>query len=394
MPRKTLEVSINPAVLQWARESSGLSIADIAKRVRTSTETVAKWESGERKPTLRALKELAVFLKRPLAAFFLPEPPLEPPLPKDFRVLPGQESLPLSEETRLAIREARRLQGVAAELMREMGIDPTAKIGRTHLQTDPEVVATKEREKLDINLEEQFSWASSHMAFRAWRRAIEEMNVLVFQMRIPLDEARGFSLVDGGPPVIVVNIADSINARIFTLFHEYAHLLLGTAGVCLPEATFADEEAVERFCNHFSGALLVPRDALLEDEEIRALTRSLSISDLQLEQVAARFRVSKQVIWRRLQVLGAIPLKRYRAKLKQWEEQESQKPYRKKLAFGVHPAKRSILQKGPLFTSLVLEAKNLEIITYSDVSDHLSIKVKHLDQVRSLLQVQERGVNA
>jgi Zn-dependent peptidase ImmA (M78 family)/DNA-binding XRE family transcriptional regulator len=393
MARKTLEVDINPAVLKWARESAGLEIKDVAKRIRTSAETVAKWESGERKPTLRALEELAIFLKRPLAAFFLPEPPSEPPMPKDFRVLPSQESLPLSKATRLALREARRLQGVAAELVSEMGLEPIAQIERTSLQADPEEAAAKERERLGVDIEEQFDWTSSHMAFREWRRAIEDLNVLTFQMRMPLSEARGFSLADGGPPVIVVNSVDSINARIFTLFHEYAHLLLGTAGVCLPEVNpEANEQSVERFCNHFCGALLVPKETLLEDEEIRFLSHSSAISDIQLERIAARYRVSKQVIWRRMRIIGLISPTRYQTKLKTWEEEESRKPLRKKPSFGVHPARRSVLQRGPFFTSLVLEARDRDLITHSDVSDYLSIQVKHLDKVRSF--VQERGVNA
>lgn len=395
MPRKTLEVSIKPAVLKWARESAGLSMEDVAKRIRTSTETVAKWESGERRPTLRALEELASFLRRPLAALLLSTPPAELPLPKDFRVLPGQESLSFSKETRLAIREARRLQSVTFELMGAMGMKPYTLIGvgEASLQADPEEVAAKERERLGIDLKEQFSWTSSYMAFREWRRAIEELNVLVFQMRMPVKEARGFSLVDGGLPVIVVNIADSINARIFTLFHEYAHLLLGTAGVCLPQVNpKGHEQGVERFCNHFAGALLVPQDALLSDERVRAKTCFSDVSDRDLEQLARRLRVSKHVIWRRLQISGMIPFKKYQAKLKEWEEEEAQKQPRKRSGFGIPLAKRCIEERGTLFTGLVLKAKERDLITYSDVADYLSIKMKHLDKVRSLLE--EQRINA
>ena len=43
---------------------------------------------------------------------------------------------------------------------------------------------------------------------------------------MPVDDARGFSLTDGEPYVIVVNSADADRARLFTLFHEYAHILL------------------------------------------------------------------------------------------------------------------------------------------------------------------------
>lgn len=394
MPRETLKVSLNSAVLTWARESAGLSVEEVAKRVRTSVENVAKWELGERQPTLRILEDLSVFYKRPLAVFFLPEPPQEPPLPKDFRVLPGKESLPLSKETRLAIREARRLQALATELMKELGLGSEAKIGKTSLKANPEEVAAEERRRLGVGIEEQLSWGNSYLAFYSWRQAIERLNVLIFQLRMPLEEARGFSLLDGELPAIVVNASDAIHARIFTLLHEYGHLLLSTAGVCLPvEGPIAEAitPEVERFCNHFAGALLVPKDALHKDEQVRSIARSITLSDQAIDQIATRFKVSKQVIWRRMQLTGLIPLKKYQTKLEAWEKGETQK-HRRKSSFGVSPAKRCIQEKGPRFTSLVLEAKDRDLITYSDVADYLSIRVKHLEKVQSLIG--EQRMNA
>lgn len=70
MPRKTMEVDVSPAVLKWARESAGASPQDIARRVGTSAEVVREWEAGKKKPTLRSIRELSTFLKRPLAAVF------------------------------------------------------------------------------------------------------------------------------------------------------------------------------------------------------------------------------------------------------------------------------------------------------------------------------------
>jgi len=392
-----LKVHINPAVLKWARESAGLGVQDVAKRIGASVDTVGKWESGEREPTLRVLEELSIFYKRPLAAFFLPAPPQEPPLPTDFRVLPGKESLPLSKKTRLAIREARRLQALATELMKEMGLDIEAKIWKTSLKANPEEVAAEERRRLGVGIEEQLSWGNSYLAFYSWRQAIERLNVLVFQLRMPVEEARGFSLLDGELPAIVVNASDAIHARIFTLLHEYGHLLLSTAGVCLPvEGPIAEAitPEVEKFCNHFAGALLVPKDALHKDEQVRSIARSGTVSDEAIDQIAKKFKVSKQVIWRRMQLTGLIPLKKYQTKLEVWEKEAAEKELkeRRKSSFGIPPAKRCIQEKGPQFTSLILEAKDRDLITYSDVADYLSIRVKHLEKVQSLIE--EQRMNA
>jgi hypothetical protein len=39
----------------------------------------------------------------------------------------------------------------------------------------------------------------------------------------------------------------------------------------------------------------------------------------------------------------------------------------------------------------VLEAKERDLITYSDVADYLSVRVKHLDRVQGLLREQQNG---
>jgi Zn-dependent peptidase ImmA (M78 family)/transcriptional regulator with XRE-family HTH domain len=389
MHSNTIEVSVRPSVLQWLRESAGLGVADVARRLGTSEAAVQAWESGDRRPTLRTLEKLSVFLKRPLAAFLLPQRPSEPPLPTDFRSLPDKEKLPMGRTTRLAIREARRMQAVAGDRTAQLGSPLTARITKISLPANPETLAETERRRLGIGVHEQVRWASTHHAFSQWRRGVEQLGVLVFQLPMPVEEARGFSLTDGGLPAIVVNSSDAITARIFTLFHEYAHLLLDAAGVCLPHEGAEDDGRIEKFCNHFSGAFLVPKAALLADGRTKQIAQSAPAADANLEELAERFKVSEQVVWRRLQVCGLISTARYQAKLHRWEHQV--RASRKKPSFGLSPARRCVAQRGRLFASTVLEAKERDLITYSDVSDFLSVRVKHLDSIQGLLREQQNG---
>jgi len=387
MSSRTLPVSVNPRVMKWARESAGVSLEAVAARVGTSVETAARWESESagRQPTLRALENLATFFKRPLATFFLPEPTEEPPPPADFRVLPGQESASLSPRTRLAIREARRLRNLAIELMAQVEGKVEVKLGKTRLHAHPEAVAQEERERIGVTLEEQFGWRNPYAALNGWMRALERLKVLVFQMRMPVGEARGFSIGDGSLPAIVVNASDAVRARIFTLFHEYAHLLLGTEGVCRPEeCPVSGGHDVERFCNHFAGALLVPKEALMSVLPGASVAPSSEVTDEELEHVAARFKTSRQVIWRRMRLADLVSARKYQGKLKAWEEETPVK--RKRSGFAVAPAKRCVRERGRLFTSLVLEAKERDLITYSDVADYLSLRLKHLPKLHTLLE--------
>ena len=68
---------ITPSVLKWARLSIGVSPEDAAQRAGVTVERLASWESGVAEPTVAKLRQLATLYQRPLALFFLPEPPVD-----------------------------------------------------------------------------------------------------------------------------------------------------------------------------------------------------------------------------------------------------------------------------------------------------------------------------
>src|SRR5690606_21272670 len=103
--------SVVPVMLKWARETAGMEIPDVARRVKVGEDIVAGWEVGNSAPTYAQLETLAYSVyKRPLAIFFFPEPPNEPTPQKDFRLLPNVEQLKLSRDTRLKIRKGHAYQ--------------------------------------------------------------------------------------------------------------------------------------------------------------------------------------------------------------------------------------------------------------------------------------------
>lgn len=89
------------------------------------------------------------------------------------------------------------------------------------------------------------------------------LDVLVLQVQaISVLEMRGFSISGDVLPVVVLNGGDPPRGRIFTLMHEFAHVLLSAAGVCdvLPRrAIRAPADEVEVFCNRVAAAILMPR---------------------------------------------------------------------------------------------------------------------------------------
>jgi len=102
MPSMAEPISgVNPAVLVWARERSGLSIEQVADALDKSSLVVRDWESGKASPTYVQLEKLAYSVfRRPLALFFFPKPPEEPDPHQSFRTLPDFEIDELSAESR------------------------------------------------------------------------------------------------------------------------------------------------------------------------------------------------------------------------------------------------------------------------------------------------------
>jgi len=203
-------IPVKPAVLVWARESLGRTVRETATYLGEKEELINQWEMGQQLPALHQLKSLAIYYKRPLAAFFLPQPPLEATLPHDFRTLPEEDKIPLSAKTRLAMRRARRLQSIASELNEDTDNVFHAYFGHVALSDDPEALADKVRDVLDVSQAEQLSWEKDNEALDKWKKSIEHLGVLIFQMSMPLEEARAFSFTDGGLPVIVINTKDAL----------------------------------------------------------------------------------------------------------------------------------------------------------------------------------------
>ena len=127
-------------------------------------------------------------------------------------------------------------------------------------------VALEERKRSEIRISEDYERMTPVRVFDIWRGWLESENIAVLKIKMPVEDARGFSLTDGEPYVIVVNSADADRARLFTLFHEYAHILLNMPVVCNQGDGDLDEYAeIEQWCNHFPGEF--PRTFLGDREK-------------------------------------------------------------------------------------------------------------------------------
>lgn len=377
---------IRPELLIWARDSAGYSVADVARKARVSPERLDAWERGEQQPTVNQLRKLANIYKRPLAVFYLSEPPKTFDALRDFRRLHGRPPTSMSPELRLEIRKAWQRRDLAIELFEQLDEEPPLfQSDITHFSS-PEEVATRIREMLGITYEHQITWRPSHDALRQWRLAFESLGVLVFQATgVGVSEMRGFAISELPLPTVVVNIQDAPVARIFSMLHELTHVLLNEGSLCdfRDSPSRADEERrIEQFCNYVAGAALVPAEYLLLEPDVRSVSQPSDWADEKIRSLARKYGTSREVILRRLLILGLTTEEFYREKRREYLEQAEEYKKRKKEEGGFAPPPVvALASSGSLFTRLVLDNYYRETLTAGDVSDYLGVRLKHLPSI-------------
>lgn len=383
-PMATPRVSINPKLIAWARETAGFTEAELADKVGVERSVLQQWESGHSRPRLTQLEGIADHCRRPLAAFLLREPPDEPESPPDFRSPPGRKPAPLSPRTRFAIRRARWLRSSLLELYRGVGLRTKAEFPEVRLEEDLQAAALAVREWLDVPPGEQAAWRNEGEALKQWRAALHGRNVLVLQMPMDEEEMRAFSLAFDELPVIVVNISEKgIRGRIFSIFHELAHVMRRTGGMCLGERSLLQERPApeERLSDRFANEALVLADSVSVDELVPPF-----------DDLTRRLKVSKYVLLYRARDLGAIGDREFRGLMGRWraEAREAAKGGRRaqdarRRGGGPSGAQRALWELGPDLASLVIAAESDGVVTAGEAAEYLDVKADQLEKVADLL---------
>ena len=304
-------VPVNPELLQWACERSGIAQENLAAKFKKLPE----WESGETQPTLKQVEAFAHAVHVPIGYLFLTEPPEEPvPIP-DFRTFAGQAVTRASPNLLDTIYTCQERQSWCRDFVRVAHQPELAFVGSATVETPAETVAAEMRETLGFDLAGRRDCPTWTDALRLFIRQAEEVGVLVMvsgvvmsnnRRRLDPAEFRGFALSDPRAPLIFVNGADTKAAQMFTLAHELAHLWLGASALSnigtAPHPGFRREEV---WCNAVAAELLVPLAAL------RAKLHADEPLDDALYRLARTFKVSTLVILRRLLDAGRIDRPRF-----------------------------------------------------------------------------------
>lgn len=377
-----------PDVLVWARRRAGLDIEDAATHLKLAVPDLQAFERGEREPAISLLERMATTYKTAFTSLLLFEPPALPEPPRDFRTFDGAPP-EVTPELRFAFARTYEDREIATELANELEQPVEADIGTCRLDDDIARTAARERARLGLDSAAQLGTKNPYGHFRLWRAAVERMGVLVFARRFDPRSCRGFSSGgDGLTPAITVSSRDSPSARVFTVLHEYSHLMLGDPGMCSDPSTRSS--GVEAFCNELAAAMLMPPDLI--DEARLKNTGRLADSDA-IRIAARRLRVSASAAAIRLATLGLITTKLKEEVLNADRHTGAEEDAKKHGGGYAPPARKTLNELGSRFTKLVFEGVDRELLDIVDADGLLDLAAPHHAELRQQIGLMDAQAN-
>ncbi len=359
----------NPRVIEWALKRCGKTPDELKNTV---SPRVQQWIDGEGKaPTFKQVEKLAKATHVLVPYFYQDEIPKLPLQIKDFRTFDAERPKEPSPELYDVINQCLSRQDWLNGYLLDIGSDKLNFIGSCHgIQNDAVQCATVMRNLLKLDP----GWAANirrDAAVRRLREAIEHVGVYVYAgsyvgnstgRKLRVEEFRGFVLSDEYAPVIFLNSGDAYSAQLFTLAHEFAHLLFGETGVDDVSAGFSDKRK-EIACDATAAEFLVP--AAMVHNVFNSMENDDAIAEL-----LRLTKVSEVVVLRRARDLGHINnaefdgfYRDYAARLKNALKQEE--PSR---SSDGGPRFYTLQQNhlGKLFPESIFTALQSEYLLYSD----------------------------
>jgi len=249
----------NPKALLWHMQELKISSELLAQKLNLSSERVKEFLE-DTPPSLNHLAKLCAVLGVDLDQLRTSNAPsVETPSISFRRLQSNQE---LGYRARWEIRNAQRLRDAYIRLGNFY-----AKNTSFYREECPQSLAQyysriwnwrnlREKELKKGNGE--LNTTAKGLLLRA-RLQIESLEILTFttnyhhKHKIPLQEFRGLLIEHEAVPVVLLNYHDHPSAKLFTLLHEFAHVLY---------AHLPDDNKTETICNKFAAEFLVPEKEL------------------------------------------------------------------------------------------------------------------------------------
>lgn len=293
---------VNGEIIRWAREFYNMTPDEAARAIDVDLSRYMNWEDGTEHPTYAKLKKISDVFRKPSAVFFFPEPPQLPEIKGDLRTLPDEIINEFSKNVIVQFEKAKVYQLSLQELY---GEKESIISQRSSFPQDVEQLCDYFRAQLEFPISAQKARKNPKVVFEIFRERLYDLGIYVFKDAFRDDRISGICMNDDYFPVIIINNSMSFARQVFTLFHELYHLISDTSGAEIIRDDYLtalnDQQAViEKTCDSFANAFLVPMDDFVEE------LKKKELSEERIEELSVLYSVSKEAIMYKLYKMGKM----------------------------------------------------------------------------------------
>ncbi len=321
--------------LKFARKKKGYSQEELAVHLGITKQAVSKYEKGLMQPSSKILIQLSHFLGLSPDFFY-----------KDSVIkLEG-----------VAFRKKAKLRGKALDkiefqiidyLERYLELEQLLDISNSFENPIVNIVITEEWDIESAVIQLLESWELGFNPLPNIIEMLEDIGIKVLEVD-GVNEFDGLSaFVNETIPVIVINKNFDIVRKRFTLLHELGHLLLN-----IPEEI--PQKKVEKYCNRFAGAMLIPKTTFIK--ELGEIRNQISIGEL--IEIKEYYGVSVAAIVYRATDLGIISRS---ISNRFWKYRSKDERFMKETVWGEYKGK----EESGRFMQLLYKAIAEEVISMS-----------------------------
>ena len=376
---------INPNMLKWARSETPFTTSEMLEQSfpKISAQKVNAWEEGNDYPSVTEAKKLASIYKLPFAAFYLAEPP-EKKVKRytDRRTLKGF----YTEDISYALwSEIQRIESNRESVLEFVADDFFDRKIPTIDNDDIYEISSAIRNYLGLNTPLRTKSAYGSNPFNFYRNVLEHNGIIVAQIAgVAIEEMKGISIYYDSCPIVAVNNKDYDRSKVFSLFHELAHIFRRSSSLCTIDIDeHSDEE--EAICDRIAAETLMPEDSFRKIA-LEYISKYKPLDTVCIGHIAGRFGVSSISALRRMYETNVINANDFYHLLDMVTEEYNMniariEAARKGKNVPVHYHVKYLNQNGYLLPRTILTAFATGKITHGEMCKVLSINSKHISSI-------------
>lgn len=362
-------------ILKTYFSRSDLSLEEMRNKVSPNFD---QFLSGEKVPSFNQLTKIAHLLDIPVGLLLIDKSVTPQKNNINFRTINSESIANPSSELKDTIFEMKEKQDF---LQKEINYDLDY-IGKYTANSPYLEVAQYTRNLLNLPIDyyrQSFGSKSKQLGYL--RKKINKIGVFIFfngkikdntSRRLNIDEFRGFVLVDKKAPIIFINQKDTKNGQIFTLIHEFIHLLIGDEEILGTQSSSANFDKTEAFVNKVTSEILVP------DSEFKK--QCVTIENI--DNLAKYFKISRYVIVRRMRDDKYISSDDYNRLVKKFDKEFQEYQKSNKTRPGGNYRQNINFRIDKTFFNYVENAVNTRQITYTDAFNIIGVGYKGYQQLK------------